>query len=315
MVPRLSISAPALKFHLQVAPEAMNNFVQWQGDLHEALAATNGFVSLEIIAPSATDKFKWKIAIRFVNDPACSNWQRSENFLNLMAVVKPLLAPGFELKIEEENSEDEASSNARVTELFITNLLPGKELEFRAWIAKIHQAEAKFPGFSGVYIQSPPGNSKYWITFLQFDSQKHLDFWLSSPERQGIIEQSQDLLDSLESHRVITSFPGWFNSIVTGNVGVPPLWKQAMLIVLVLFPIVMLERKFLNPVTSSLNSSLAMFIGNVLSVSLVTWPFMPLMIRWMGWWLAPENGNDDIKGAVLILALYAVEVLVFALVG
>jgi antibiotic biosynthesis monooxygenase (ABM) superfamily enzyme len=315
MVTHSPINAPILKFNLQISPQAMNDFVKWQGELHEALAATNGFVSLEIIAASLIEKSKWKIAIRFVNNEACSSWQHSEIFSSLMAKVQPMLKPGYELKIAQKNAAEDFSSDTCVTELFITNLRPGMESEFRAWIAKIHQTEATFPGFSGVYVQSPSLNSKHWVTFLQFDSQARLDYWLVSPQRQAIVEQSKEFLESLESHHVITSFPGWFNSITTGNVATPPLWKQAMLILLVLFPIVMLEGIFLNPFTGGLNASVAMFIGNLISVSLVTWPMMPLMIYWMDWWLAPvkKSGMNDMKGLLLIVLLYALEIWIFTL--
>ncbi len=64
-----------------------------------------------------------------------------------------------------------------------------------------------------------------------------------------------------------------------------------MLVVLVLFPIVMLELRFLSPLLGGLNSSVSMFIGNVISVALIAWPFMPLVVGPMNWWLLPKKDS------------------------
>lgn len=86
-----------------------------------------------------------------------------------------------------------------------------------------------------------------------------------------------------------------------------------MLVLLGLFPIVMLEARFLSPHTSWMNPSPAMFIGNFLSVAATTWLTMPLFIKAFGWWLFPKvSGSSlrtDIAGTAVIFALFAAEVL------
>jgi antibiotic biosynthesis monooxygenase (ABM) superfamily enzyme len=84
-----------------------------------------------------------------------------------------------------------------------------------------------------------------------------------------------------------------------------------MLVLLVLFPIVMLEIRFLSPWLASLNPALATFVGNALSVTLVTWPMMPLAIRGLGWWLqpkAPRRPWITVAGLATVAALYALEI-------
>jgi antibiotic biosynthesis monooxygenase (ABM) superfamily enzyme len=73
----------------------------------------------------------------------------------------------------------------------------------------------------------------------------------------------------------------------------------------------MAELRFLSPLTSGLNPALGTFIGNVLSVLLLGWPFMPLGIRALKWWLLPaQDGAWWINpvGIVMVVALYAVEI-------
>jgi antibiotic biosynthesis monooxygenase (ABM) superfamily enzyme len=84
-----------------------------------------------------------------------------------------------------------------------------------------------------------------------------------------------------------------------------------MLVVLMLFPIVMAEIRFLSPLTSGLNLALGTFIGNVISVVLLGWPLMPLGIRPFKWWLLPaQDGAWWIRpaGIAVVMALYAVEI-------
>jgi antibiotic biosynthesis monooxygenase (ABM) superfamily enzyme len=67
------------------------------------------------------------------------------------------------------------------------------------------------------------------------------------------------------------------------------MWKTACLVLLTLFPVVMLELRFLNPHLEELNPALRTLIGNALSVALTTWPLMPLAIYGFHAWLFPES--------------------------
>jgi uncharacterized protein len=51
--------------------------------------------------------------------------------------------------------------------------------------------------------------------------------------------------------RLATSFPGWVPINPMTGKG-PPNWKTALLVILGLFPIVMLEMRFLSPILASL---------------------------------------------------------------
>ncbi len=184
------------------------------------------------------------------------------------------------------------------------------EKDYRAWIAKIHHVEAKFPGFRGVYVQSPKGRGKHWITLLQFDSMQNLEGWLQSPERKQVLQESAPLISSLEAHRVFSPYAGWFASIA--KVGeLPPVWKQTMLVLLVLFPIVVFELKYLSPLLSGLNSSVSTFISNALSVTLISFPMMPIAILFLGWWLSTNSLKTTIRGTLLLGLLYLAEIALF----
>jgi hypothetical protein len=90
------------------------------------------------------------------------------------------------------------------------------------------------------------------------------------------------------------------------------MWKTACLVLLTLFPVVMLELKFLNPHLHGLPPALATFTGNAISVLLTTWPLMPLAIRFFRPWLFPEGQPRALVLAMpfVLLGCYALEIAV-----
>lgn len=83
---------------------------------------------------------------------------------------------------------------------------------------------------------------------------------------------------------------------------------------LVLFPVVMLEIRFLSPLTAGLPTAVATFIGNAISVSLVSWLLMGLATAALGWWLTPAPNRRrriEFLGACVMLGLYAAEIALF----
>lgn len=292
-----------------IQPAFTGDFISWQAKFNETISEFPGFVSLEIQSSEKDKKTIWTIVQRFYHSEHALAWRNSQMRQELIGQLNAFTGAN---PIEE--LETEASTlTSGVTEVFVTHVNPDDEKAYHAWVAKIHQAEAKFPGFRSLYIQSPiQGKSQTWLTLLQFDSSEHLDQWLSSPERQKILNESQSLIQSCESHRVISPYAGWFASI-DKSAGVVPAWKQSMIVLLVLFPIVMLELKFLPLLIGLLNPSLSTFIGNAISVSLLAWPFMPIAIKLLRWWLVPKENSRSLTmlGTLVVIGFYLLEIILF----
>lgn len=290
-----------------VASEGKDFFVEWQSKLQDVIANFPGFLSLEILAPNE-QQTAWMVVQRFSDPMAARHWKLSPERKVLFDELYSIYKEG----IEEVSSEEQTLSG--VTEVIITEVVPEKNNFYRQWLSKIHEAEARLPGFRGMYVQTPiKGQGRYWVTFLQFDTSENLDKWLNSPVRQEILKELGPLIKAFESHRIISPYAGWFGSIA--KIGaMPPLWKQTMLVLLVLFPIVMMEFKYLNPLTKALNLSLGTFIGNAISVMLISWPMMPIAIFLFGWWLTPQAWNwkkINVLGTLILLGIYLVEIILF----
>jgi antibiotic biosynthesis monooxygenase (ABM) superfamily enzyme len=193
--------------------------------------------------------------------------------------------------------------------VIVTEIKPGREADYRVWSERIQKVQAKFPGYIGSFVQPPQQRETGWTAVLRFDSGANLDRWLNSPERAAMIKEAEPLIQGFHLQRVDTSFPGWVpNDPATGKP--PNMWKTAALVLLTLFPLVMLELKFLNPHLAGLNPAVATFIGNSLTVALTTWPLMPLAIWAFHAWLYPEKQPRwlvTVMPIVLVLC-YAIEI-------
>lgn len=284
------------------------SFTVWQGRLNHQITSAPGFVSLEI-ASSKTEDAPWIITQRFNTPENASAWKNSPSFLSLMDELDR-----YAIQNGVQFSSPVEDALGCVTEVFVTDVANEHITAFNEWSSRIHLEEAKHPGFKGVYLQSPlQSKGKHWITMLQFDTVEHLDKWLASPERKQILSEPHPWLSTLESHRVISPYGGWFSSIATGG-KVPPAWKQTMIVLMILFPIVMLTMAYLSPFLTGLNRALAIFISNIVSVTLIAWPGTPLSAKALGWWLLPEGPNASratLWGTLLVVFIYLCEIAFF----
>lgn len=298
-----------IKMRLRAGVE--QGFSAWHAKICTVAAQLPGFISAEVNAPAALGPPVWRIVHHFRSDDQLRAWRQSEEHRRLLIEAESLVetndSGGL---VEEESAED--SEEATVTEVVTTYVRPDKADEYKAWAAKIHRAEAQFPGYRGGFLQpSMSSGQSYWTTLVRFATPQQLEDWLNSSERHELLREHKALVSSWSQHRLPTSFAGWFPPDQSASSSE---WKQSMIVVLMLFPIVMAELRFLTPLTSGMKPALGNFIGNVLSVVLLAWPFMPLAIRALKWWLVPQEDRAswiNPAGMVLVLAIYAMEIAFF----
>ncbi len=271
----------------RIRPGNEAEFAQWQVRWQTAALASAGAVSVEFWPPAPPDQLETVVVTRFKSDDALRRWRRGERNRELVDEVAPLVEGGLVMQLVGQAAVDYTVRHG-VTMVMVTEIKPGKEAAYRAWADRIQKLQATFPGFVGSFVQPPQGAETGWTTVLRFDSTEHLDGWLKSDARAAMIKESEELVAGFHAQRVDTSFPGWVpNDPATGQP--PNMWKTAALVLLTLFPVVMLELRFLNPHLAALNPALRTFIGNAVSVALTTWPLMPLAIWAFHAWLFPEN--------------------------
>jgi uncharacterized protein len=115
---------------------------------------------------------------------------------------------------------------------------------------------------------------------------------------------------------VRTGFDQWFPA-KAGNTP-PSAWKQNMLVLLLLCPVVFLFATFVQaPLLTgwaALPFSAALFIANAVSVLLLSY-LVPWTSRRFSWWLASEGPNTrwlQVAGATRVIVLYGLMLLAFS---
>jgi antibiotic biosynthesis monooxygenase (ABM) superfamily enzyme len=263
------------------------DFAQWQVRWQTAVLAAQGAMSVEFWPPAPPDQLESVAIARFASLQALQTFRRDDRNRDLVGEAAPLVEAGLVMQLVGQAAVDYSVKHG-VTMVMVTNIKPGKEAAYRAWADRIQKLQATFPGYVGSFVQPPQFHETGWTTVLRFDSTPNLERWLKSDARAAMVKESEELVEGFHAQRVDTSFPGWVaNDPATGKP--PSIWKTASLVLLTLFPVVMLELKYLNPHLEALNPALRTFIGNALSVALTTWPLMPIAIWAFHAWLFPEK--------------------------
>jgi antibiotic biosynthesis monooxygenase (ABM) superfamily enzyme len=297
----------ALVTRIQVQPGIEGAFATWHAQMSIAPASFPGFINSEIRAPAVEGESEWSVVQHFRSAKEMRAWRTSEAHRRLLDEISAISGRNGLHELES----GETDSDSTVTEVIATVVKPGFGNAYRKWAARIHAAEAQFPGYRGGLLQPPISDKQsYWTTLVRFASPQELDSWLNSAEREKLLQEHEALVQSWTMHRLGTSFAGWFPGKDPDRES-PTTLKQSMVVLLVLFPIVMAELRFLSPMLKGIPPAVATFVGNLLGVALIGWPFMPIAIALLSWWLSPQKDSGSLlraSGYVLIGALYAAEI-------
>lgn len=296
---------------VKVSQENHAAFTAWKARHDQVIAKFPGFVSNDIIPPSSSNGNDWTIILNFRSTEDLVLWQKSKERIEILAEGSPLFEGGNFGEVVQLG-EGGQRPNSDVTEVIFSKIKPGKEDVYREWAVRMQAEQAKYPGYKGTFLQPPEEAGGFWTTIMRFDSAAHLEGWMNASKRKEMLRESEAFIEHEQLTRLATSFPGWVPIDPMTGQG-PPNWKAAMLVLLGLFPIVMLEMRFLSPILSAwgLHASLATFIGNSISVALTSFATMPLFVKWFDWWLFPkEDKAATAKGVGILCILFALEVIV-----
>jgi len=288
-----------------------SEFVAWKARHDTVIAKFPGCVSSDMM-PGANGSNEWRIVINFRSADDLTAWQESREHAEIVAEGVPLFERG-DFREVAQIGESAAQSTGDVTEVIFSRIKRGMEDAYREWATRIEAAQARYPGYRGMFLQPPDENGGMWTTIIRFKTAPQLEAWMNAPERKSLLQESKAFIEHEQLTRLATAFPGWVPvDPITGKG--PPNWKTALLVLLGLFPIVVIELRFLNPLLRGLNSSLATFIGNAISVAATSFITMPLFVRVFGWWLFLDKKSPKWRtpaGVVILGLVCAGEVALF----
>jgi hypothetical protein len=310
-------SAVTLVTQTRVLPEQSGSFARWQQHLAEVVARFPGFVAQTSIPPSPPVQLDWAMIQHFDSVDNARAWLQSDGRRGLLEEIQPLLVGSIDVHLF--NSNDPHVQSAPVSMLISTQVKAGQEEAFLHWQKRIAAAQARFEGFRG-YKLDPPilGVQDNWVMVVRFDSNAHLDAWLSSEQRRQLLAQTAGFDAGTHVRKVGSGFESWFASKDGEAEAPPPAWKQNALVLLMLYPFIFLfdawvQRPLLQ--ARGMPFWLALFIADAVGVPLLGYLLMPQANKLFRWWLSPSGHTGEVSGvagAALIVLLCGAMVLVFA---
>ncbi len=297
----------------RVRPGREDDYVAWQEKMDGAARRFPGFKGTEVVPPVAGAQAEWVVVFRFDTSEHLRAWSDSPERAGLLAEGRPLFAgPAAQQVLAGEQA------TKPVTAVISHRVSPDEEAEFLEYQNRLEEAERAFPGYQGTEVFRPvAGVQEDWTVLFRFDSKEHLDVWMCSEERRRLLEDAPGFED-YDVRTVGNAFGSWFPLSDASQAPPAPNWKQAMTVLLALYPTVMILYYTLGAWLDDarLPLWLAMFVSNVASVAALTWLLMPGVTRALRFWLQPAASSQRRQafGVAAVLAGYAISLLVFALV-
>ncbi len=289
---------------------ASPEFSRLLGEVTEGVRTAGGFegteVHFDVAGTSPT------VVWRFAGVDQAKAWQSSsalqafETSLEPISTAKPV-----------HNVLINPAPSTGASTVITTRVKKGSDAWFADWEGRTGAAQQQFPGYIGQRVQAPvPGVNPDWVAIVAFDSPENLRVWTESPERRALVDETKPYVQRYDVRPADSAFESWFAKSESGGKP-PPAWKLSAIVLLVLYPIVMLEVFTLNHVVKalSLEPALGIFIGNAVSVAITGFLLSPWASSLLNWWLVPPETQAVRRswiGVGVVAGLYAISVIIFA---
>jgi antibiotic biosynthesis monooxygenase (ABM) superfamily enzyme len=282
---------------------------RWQEEVNRAVSGFAGYLGND--AAASGDGDEWTVIYRFDSKPHLLSWLSSHERDDVLGRGADLFdGPASQQVMIRDQGADQ------VTVVVSHPVDPDHEEEFLAWQRRITDAERMFPGFQGAELFRPvPGVQPTWTALYRYDSDEHLDAWLESDERRQLLGEGTRFRD-FELRRISAPFGSWFAQPGEQEAGASPAnWKTGLSVLVGLYPTVVLLTLAISEIWPSASLWQSLLLGNILSVSLLTWVVMPIVTRALRFWLVPGRGGftvrTDIAGAAVSIAFLTLAALIF----
>jgi len=263
-----------------------------------------GYLGSEIFPPIPGVQDAYVVLYRFDRGDHLRRWLGSTWRQELLRRMEDmLLAPPFEFFFSHRRRDSGSASS-----VFAYRIRPEREEDFRDWRRRILAEARKWEGFLGTEsFDTLDSAQPEFVVVVRFNNRANLDAWLTSRPRQVFMKEVQGYVEHYHLRRIGTGFEGWFD---TSESKPPPArWRQALLVLTALFPVIMLMRQILAPVFASLPVPVAFLLLLSLDMVLLTYGVMPHFSRMMDFWLRPGPGSTwrtELAGGSIILGILSV---------
>lgn len=286
-------------------------FRAWCAELVASAAQAAGFATARISVLDQPE-LDWAVVTTFHTEAALHDWLDGDARAVIVADGE---RRGFWRRSSDLVLREGAAPPAGVS-VFTHSVTPGREPDFETAQVDLTAVSSAFPGYEGTALL-PASVAGEWISVLRFRTAQQLSSWMASEERSDALPELRANL--AEDFSIVTNTTPFGTAVRTedGKTMMTPNWKVAMMVLLVLYPTVMLLSRFLGPILDRAGAQpwLALWISQVVSVTLMTWWLSPWAALPFRRWLDPVEGRPariSAVGAGVIVLLYAVTLVIFA---
>jgi len=269
---------PTIVVSRRVATGRERDFERWNARIRAAAERWPGHLGSEAQPPGESHPGEWMIVYRFATPDQLDAWMDSDERRALLDEGDLLLSEPV-----REQRLIHAAPDSAVTAVMSQRVRPGAWDAFRRAHAEITPVMRDFPGFLTCELIEPsPGVQDDHVVVFSFASRVDLDHWLHSKERSEVLELIHPLIEGERTLNVVGGFAGWFS---TGTAGDPPRWKQAVTVLVALYPttvVLGLAQQWVAPDAPWMP---ALLLSEVVSIAILTWALMPLVTRLLSGWL------------------------------
>ena len=260
-----------------------------------------GFLGSEIFPPIPGLQDAYVVLYRFNRGANLRAWLGSTHRQELLEKIAGFLEePAVEFFFSHGRQNAGTASS-----VFAYRIRADREKEFQQWRRRILEEVRTWEGFLGTEsFDTLDGVKPEFIVVVRFDSRAHLDAWLTSQVRKTYMKEVLDYVDHYTLRRIGSGFEGWFDT--SENSAPPARWRQALVILSALFPVIMIMRTLLAPIFHVLPMPVAFLVLLSLDMAFLTYVVMPRYSRLMSFWLKPvENASwlSELAGWAILLGI------------
>jgi antibiotic biosynthesis monooxygenase (ABM) superfamily enzyme len=167
---------------------------------------------------------------------------------------------------------------------------PNLIAEYEAWSKGITQSAQQFEGFMGVEIIRPRDHQyPEYVVIVKFDNYDHCKNWLTSPVYRQWMQRSQEFISKRSQQHQSHGLELWFTlpKSKSGNPKEPPYYKQVIIGVITVYPLILLSNLLIAPFLQGLPALLSLLISVIFVSALLTYPVMPYLTKILAFWLYP----------------------------
>lgn len=203
-------------------------------------------------------------------------------------MLSPFLGGGTGT-MQTETSPEVNAVESGATGVITHRVRPGHQPDYEAWIAEIGPLCRAAPGHLDSQIIRPvAGLTSTYTVVNRFDSRDNLEGWLSSPERNRLIERVRPILSTDDDFFIRTGLDFWF-APQGARARVPVRWRQFLITWSVIYPLVLGVPLLVIPVLRATGIPSSRLIDVLVStgiiVGLMIYFIMPHYTRLVHRWL------------------------------